>query len=111
MSSRTEQTRQAIIDAAARLWLERGLHAAGLEEIAAAAGVTRRTIYLHFGGKLALLFAVVDQAEREAGLVFHAGRTPTIRIVLSNCSPARRVSLFSVKDFTIWHLHSDSTGS
>jgi AcrR family transcriptional regulator len=53
---------------AARLWLERGLHAAGLEDVAAAAGVTRRTIYLHFGGKAALLLAVVDQAERAAGL-------------------------------------------
>jgi TetR/AcrR family transcriptional regulator, regulator of autoinduction and epiphytic fitness len=68
MSSRTERTRRAIVEAAARLWLERGLHAAGLEEIAVAAGVTRRTIYLHFGGKLALLLAVVDQAERAAGL-------------------------------------------
>jgi AcrR family transcriptional regulator len=68
MSSRTERTRRAIVAAAARLWMERGLHAAGLEEIAAAAGVTRRTIYLHFGGKAALLLAVVDQAERDAGL-------------------------------------------
>jgi AcrR family transcriptional regulator len=81
MSSRTERTRQAIVEAAAGLWLERGLHAAGLEEIAAAAGVTRRTIYLHFGGKLALLLAVVDQAERAAGLPelaarLHEARTP-----------------------------------
>jgi AcrR family transcriptional regulator len=68
MSSRTERTQQAIVEAAARLWLERGLHAAGLEEIATAAGVTRRTIYLHFGGKAALLLAVVDKAERDAGL-------------------------------------------
>jgi AcrR family transcriptional regulator len=68
MSSRSERTRQAIVEAAARLWRERGLHAAGLEEIAAVAGVTRRTIYLHFGGKAALLVAVVDQAERAAGL-------------------------------------------
>jgi AcrR family transcriptional regulator len=68
MSSRTERTQQAIVEAAARLWQGRGLHAAGLEEIAAAAGVTRRTIYLHFGSKTALLLAVVDQAERAAGL-------------------------------------------
>jgi AcrR family transcriptional regulator len=68
MSSRSERTRQAIVAAAARLWQEKGLHAAGLEEIAAAAGVTRRTIYLHFGGKSALLFAVADEAERAAGL-------------------------------------------
>jgi len=68
MSSRSERTRQAIVQAAARLWQEKGLHAAGLGEIAAAAGVTRRTIYLHFGGKVALLFAVADDAERAAGL-------------------------------------------
>ncbi|HEV2013651.1 MAG TPA: helix-turn-helix domain-containing protein [Candidatus Dormibacteraeota bacterium] len=68
MSSRSERTRQAIVEAAAGLWQGRGLHAAGLEEVAAAAGVTRRTIYLHFGGKAALLLAVVDQAERAAGL-------------------------------------------
>ena len=66
---------------AARLWQEKGLHAAALEEIAAAAGVTRRTIYLHFGGKVALLFAVADEAERAAGLPelvarLRAARTP-----------------------------------
>lgn len=68
MSSRSERTQQAIVDAATRLWQERGLHAAGLEEVATAAGVTRRTIYLHFESKTALLLAVVDQAERAAGL-------------------------------------------
>jgi AcrR family transcriptional regulator len=68
MSSRSERTRQAIVAAAGRLWQQKGLHAAGLEEIAAAAGVTRRTIYLHFGSKAALLFAVADEAERAAGL-------------------------------------------
>ena len=74
MSSRTERTQQAIVEAAARLWQERGLHATGLKEIAAAAGVTRRTIYLHFGSKSALLLAVVDQAERDAGLPELAAR-------------------------------------
>jgi AcrR family transcriptional regulator len=81
MSSRSERTRQAIVEAAARLWQEKGLHAGGLEEIASAAGVTRRTIYLHFGGKAALLFAVADEAERTAGLPelvarLRAARTP-----------------------------------
>jgi AcrR family transcriptional regulator len=68
MSSRSPRTRQAIVEAAARLWRERGLNAAGLEEIAAAAGVTRRTIYLHFGSKTELLLAVVDEDEAAAGL-------------------------------------------
>jgi AcrR family transcriptional regulator len=68
MSSRSQGTRQAIVEAAAQLWQERGLRAAGLEDVAAAAGVTRRTIYLHFGSKAALLLAVADEAERVAGL-------------------------------------------
>ncbi len=68
MSSQRERTRQAIVEAAARLWQKRGMHAAGLEEVAAAAGVTRRTIYLHFVSKADLLFAVADEAEARAGL-------------------------------------------
>ena len=67
-SSRRDRTRQAIIDAAGRLWTERGLHGVGLEEVAAAAGVTRRTVYLHFGSKSDLLLAYVYDSESRAGL-------------------------------------------
>lgn len=67
-SSRAERTRVAIIEAAGRLWTERGLHGVGLEEVAAAAGVTRRTVYLHFDGKAALLLAYVHHSEAGAGL-------------------------------------------
>ena len=68
LSSRSRRTREAILEAAGRLWLERGLHGVGLEEVAAAAGVTRRTIYLHFGGKSDLLLAYVHRSEEQAGL-------------------------------------------
>ena len=67
-SSRSDRTRQAIIEAAGRLWMERGLHGVGLEEVASAAGVTRRTVYLHFGSKAALLLAYVYDSESRAGL-------------------------------------------
>jgi len=67
-SSRADRTRTAIIEAAGRLWMERGLHGVGLEEVAAAAGVTRRTVYLHFGSKPALLLAYVHRSEAGAGL-------------------------------------------
>lgn len=77
MSSRATRTRNAILDAAGRLWLERGLHGVGLEEVAAAAGVTRRTIYLHFGNKSELLLAYVHRSEEEAGLPQLVGQMAT----------------------------------
>jgi len=68
MASRSDRTRAAIIEAAGRLWLERGLHGVGLEDIAAAAGVTRRTIYLHFRSKAALLLGYAERSEAIGGL-------------------------------------------
>jgi len=61
-------TRQALADAALRLFLERGYDAVGVREIAEAADVSVTTLFKHFpDGKEALVF---DQdAEREAALV------------------------------------------
>lgn len=61
--------------------MERGLNGVGLEEVAAAAGVTRRTVYLHFGSKAALLLGYVHHSEASAGLpglvaAFAAATTP-----------------------------------
>ncbi|WP_280456240.1 helix-turn-helix domain-containing protein, partial [Nocardia brasiliensis] len=58
--------RQALADAALRLFLERGYDAVGVREIADAADVSVATLYKHFpGGKEAQVF---DQdADREAG--------------------------------------------
>ena len=48
----------------------------------------------------------MPKAEREAGIRFHVGHSPTVRIVLSNCGSSPRVSLFSLKDVRIWHAPS-----
>lgn len=53
-----EQTRNAILDAAERLFAERGLSASSLEAISRAAGVTRGAFYWHFKDKLDLLTAM-----------------------------------------------------
>jgi AcrR family transcriptional regulator len=55
-------TRQAVIDAAARLFAERGYVATSIEEIAAAAGVSRATVFNAVGGKAVLLKTAFDVA-------------------------------------------------
>ena len=55
------ENRQAILDAAARLFRERGIQGVGVVEIMAAAGFTHGGFYGHFASKEALAAEVVDQ--------------------------------------------------
>lgn len=61
--SRKERERlvreQAIVDAAERVFCERGFEEASMDEIAAASEFTKRTVYQYFSGKEDLYFAVV----------------------------------------------------
>ncbi|BET95792.1 multidrug efflux transporter transcriptional repressor AcrR [Xenorhabdus sp. TCT-1] len=66
------QTRQQIIDAAIKIFSERGVSATSLSDIATAAGVTRGAIYWHFKNKTDLLSVVcrmpehkIDELEKE----------------------------------------------
>jgi AcrR family transcriptional regulator len=55
-------TRDAIIGAATRLFVEQGYAATSVDAIAEAAGVSRATVFATFGGKAALLNAAYDVA-------------------------------------------------
>lgn len=69
MTSIRSSARDALLDAAARLTYERGIASSGVDAIAAAAGVTKRTLYQHFAGKDALVaesLAARDDAAIEA---------------------------------------------
>jgi AcrR family transcriptional regulator len=68
-SADTASTRDRLIDAAARVCAERGLHGATTREIADAAGVNEVTLFRHFGNKeklLAAMFAQLGAAQSEA---------------------------------------------
>lgn len=67
-STRAARTRVRILDAARLLLEERGYHGVGLESLAAAAGVSRQSIYVHFGSKANLLLALVAHVDEQAGL-------------------------------------------
>ncbi|WP_321912013.1 TetR family transcriptional regulator [Burkholderia cepacia] len=82
-------TRDAILDASERCFIEHGYRTASLEDVAEAAGVTRGAVYWHFKDKSALLLAVFmrvrvrmcDELSRLAG----SGRS---------VQPARRLVRF-----------------
>lgn len=56
-----EQTRISIMDAAERVFVERGIGLTTLEQIARAAGVTRGAVYWHFSCKTDLLEAMRER--------------------------------------------------
>ncbi|MEU8616345.1 helix-turn-helix domain-containing protein [Streptomyces sp. NPDC048623] len=57
------QTRQALTDAAVRLFTERGYDAVGVREVAEAADVSLSTLFKHFPGKEALVFDLDEDLE------------------------------------------------
>jgi AcrR family transcriptional regulator len=65
---KAEETRRALLDAAARLFAEQGYHETGVPDIVQAAGVGHGTFYEYFGSRrdilLALTRPVIDARER-----------------------------------------------
>jgi len=58
--------RRAIIDAARHVFLRNGFTDTSVDAIAAEAGVSKQTIYNHFGDKKSLFTAVIETAQRDA---------------------------------------------
>ena len=59
-AERKEETRAELVAAATRVFVERGFHAASLEQMAREAGYSTGAIYWHFGGKDELFLAVFE---------------------------------------------------
>jgi AcrR family transcriptional regulator len=55
--------RDQILDAAQRCFYERGITATGVDTVAAAAGVSKRTLYNHFASKDDLVLAYIELRE------------------------------------------------
>lgn len=66
-----EATRGKILDAAYKLFRRQGYTRVSIDEIAAAAKVTKKTLYYHFQSKDALLAAVMETQSALALAAFH----------------------------------------
>lgn len=55
------ERREQLIEAASDIFVDRGYHAAGMDEIAEQAGVSKPVLYQHFSSKLDLYLAVLAQ--------------------------------------------------
>ncbi|PKK15390.1 MULTISPECIES: TetR/AcrR family transcriptional regulator [Thermomonospora] len=68
-----KERREQLLGIGRTLFAERGLEGTSVEEIAAAAGVSKPVVYEHFGGKEGLYAVVVDREfERLLGLITEA---------------------------------------
>jgi TetR/AcrR family transcriptional regulator, acrAB operon repressor len=63
-------TREQLLDAAERVFRERGVASTSLGEVAAAAGVTRGAVYWHFRDKVDLLGALCERATLPLDAIF-----------------------------------------
>lgn len=59
------ETRAKLIEAARHAFATKGYAETAMEDLTAAAGLTRGALYHHFGGKKGLLEAVIDQIDAE----------------------------------------------
>lgn len=67
-----------VLDAASLLFYERGIHAVGVDTIAEAAGVTKKTLYDRFGSKEALVVSYLQHrdARWREHVTAHLSRVP-----------------------------------
>ena len=83
--SRHESAKEAIRNAAAELFAEKGFAAASTREICQRAGVTKPVLYYHFGNKEELYEELVldtfNEYQKELRRATHRGRTPRERLV------------------------------
>lgn len=90
------RTRQAVVSAAAGLFAEQGFAATSLDQVAAAAGVSRPTVFAAFGSKAGLLREVLDQALAGDDEPVPVAQRPWFQPVWDAASPAEVLEAYAV---------------
>jgi AcrR family transcriptional regulator len=90
-----QRTREEVLEAADRLFLERGFHATSVDQIAQAAGYTKGAVYSNFAAKEDVFFAVYERrmertvVELERTLAASADPAAWIESVIADTSRRR----------------------
>jgi len=99
---RKELTRRQILEAAQRVFSEKGYHGASMDDVARASGTSKGALYFHFSSKEELFHALVEEfaqilaeevaraIKRERGAV--AKVEAALRTVLENASRHRQLA-------------------
>lgn len=97
-----QETRAKILDAALRVFGERGIAGSSLNEVAAAAGLTKGAIYSSFSGKDELVLAIMEEHARER--MTHAlesfAQAPDAETALMNVGT---VLVEAIRSDAVWH--------
>jgi TetR/AcrR family transcriptional regulator len=91
-SERSAETRQRILDAAAREFSANGLAGARTEAIAAAAGVNKALLYYYFDSKDRLYLAALEDVAARV-------RDTTMAVILKDASPGERIVRAALSHF------------
>jgi AcrR family transcriptional regulator len=70
------RNRARVLEAAARLFREHGVAAVSMDQVAAAAGVGKGTLFRRFGDKAGLAVALLDEHERQLQAAILSGPPP-----------------------------------
>ncbi|MEV6901169.1 TetR/AcrR family transcriptional regulator [Amycolatopsis sp. NPDC051372] len=119
---RSDSTRAALVGAARELFGTRGYHDVPAEEITRTAGVTRGALYHHFGDKVGLFRAVVEEVEIEltaevaavmtSGVDPLTGMTTALGVFLDAClrEEVQRISLTDAPAVLGWDVWREIEG-
>ena len=90
-----QATRQSILDAARRLFLEKGYAATTIPEIARAAGIAVDTVYAAVGKKPSLFRLVVEVAISGSDKAVPAEEREYVRAIRQEADAARKLQLYA----------------
>jgi AcrR family transcriptional regulator len=88
-AEQARRTRRTIVDAAARLFVAQGFGATTIDDVAAAADVSRKTVFTAVGGKVELLKLALDWAVVGDDEPVPLGDRPEMRRLRQESDPAR----------------------
>ncbi|KPE43476.1 TetR family transcriptional regulator [Pseudomonas aeruginosa] len=78
----SQKTRDGILDAAERVFLEKGVGTTAMADLADAAGVSRGAVYGHYKNKIEVCLAMCDRAFGQIEVPDENARVPALDILL-----------------------------